>query len=151
MIWRDILIDRRPNDAELRQSLAQVFQIDPTKVGLFGDYRELLQPMPDTIRLLCERLPVSGEFIMKLGVMPVHPVQEAFTRGSNDLTLLSALCRILATRGLIDDGSHNPYAFLLLGPDGSVSNAALDAQRLDMDDEYVLSLDGAFAENNAPC
>ncbi len=138
MIWRDILIDRRPADSELRHALAQVFKIAPAGVALFGDYSELLAPESPGTRLLCERLLVAGEFRMKLGIMPVHPEQEAFVRECDDLALLFELCQILAVRGLIDDGSTNPYAFLLLDPSGAVSYTALDAEQLDLNDRYVL-------------
>lgn len=138
MIWRDILIDIRPRDVELSHALAHVFHVPTDAIVLFGDYRELLAPEPAGIRLLCERLPVDGEFRMKLGIMPVHSEQEAFVRDHDDIDLLSALCRNLSTRGLIDDGSDNPYAFLLIDTDGSVSHTNLDAERLDTDGQYVL-------------
>jgi hypothetical protein len=138
MIWRDILIDRRPSDRELRSALARGFQITPDEVLLFGDYDELLSPEPPGIRLLCERLPVDGQFRMKLGVMPVHPDQEAFVRIHDDIQLVSAICGALGVRGLIDDGSDNPYAFLLVHPDGVVARTDLDAEQLDADGQYVL-------------
>jgi hypothetical protein len=138
MIWRDMLIDRRPSDSELLHALAHVFQISTDTVVLFGDYGELLAPEPAGTRLLCERLPIEGEFRMKLGIMPVHPDQEAFARIHDDIDLLSALCRTLAVRGLIDDGSENPYAFLLIDSTGAVSRTDLDAERLDNDQLYVL-------------
>jgi hypothetical protein len=139
MIWRDILIETLPDDRELRRALAHVLQVEPDEVALFTDYVELLQPMPDTIRVICERILVNGEIHMKLGIMPVHPDQEARVRASDDLALRSALCTTLATRGLIDDGSDNPYAFLLLDRGGSASRATVDADRLDIDDPYVVT------------
>lgn len=138
MIWRDILIDRLPADNELQNALASVFQISPAEVVLFGDYNELLAPEPAGTRLLCERLPVAGEFRMKLGIMPTHPDQEAFVLIHDDIGLLTALCRVLAVRGLVDDGSVNPYAFLLIDTDGALSRTVLDAERIDHDEQYVL-------------
>ena len=139
MIWRDILIDRRPRDGELLDALARVFQISQDTIVLFGDYSELLTPEPPGTRLLCERLPVDGEFRMKLGIMPVHPDQEVFAQSHDDTVLLSALCRTLSVRGLIDDGSDNPYAFLLIDTDGTIARTELDAVRLDNDHQYVLT------------
>jgi hypothetical protein len=135
MIGRDILIERLPEDRELRRALAHVLQVDPDEVAMFVDYAELLQPMPDRIRVICECILVNGEF----RIMPVHPDQEALVRANDDLALLSALCTKLATRGLIDDGSDNPYAFLLLDRDGSASRATVDADRLDIDNQYVVT------------
>ena len=138
MIWRDLLIDRRPRDNELQHTLAQVFQISPAEVSLFGDYSELLAPEPAGLRLLCERLPVDGEFRMKLGIMPIHPDQEAFVRVHDDVDLLTTLCQVLAVRGLVDDGSVNPYAFLLIDADGVISHTVLDSEQLDLYEQYVL-------------
>lgn len=138
MIWRDILIDRQPSDSELVHALAHLFQISTDEILLFGDYSQLLLDEPAGTRLLCERLPVEGEFRMKLGIMPVHPDQEAFVRTHDDVELVTSLCRILAVRGLIDDGSDNPYAFLLIDPNRAVSRTDLDAERLDSDGQYVL-------------
>ena len=138
MIWRDILIDRRPSDDELLHALARLFQISPDSIVVFGDYSELLKPERPGTRLLCERLLVDGEFRMKLGIMPVHPDQESFVRNHDDTTLLSDLCRTLSVRGLIDDGSDNPYAFLLIDTDGTIARTGLDAERLDNDQQYVL-------------
>ncbi len=139
MIWRDILIDRRPSDDELQHALARVFSISTDAIVLFGDYSELLTPEPPGTRLLCERLPVEGEFRMKLGIMPVHPDQESFAQGHDDTDLLSDLCRTLSVRGLIDDGTDNPYAFLMIGADGTIVRTDLDAERLDNDQQYVLT------------
>jgi len=138
MIWRDILIDKRPSDAELLHALAQVFQISTDTIELFGNYDELLAPEPPGTRLLCERLPVVGEFRMKLGIIPVHPDQERFAQTHDDVELVTALCATLDVRGLIDDGSDNPYAFLLVRPDGTVLRTDLNAERLDGDGQYFL-------------
>lgn len=63
-MWNDLLIDRNLSRDEVVAAISQVFSVSPADVLLVDDIAEA--EVSEHIRLLCERMPVRGDFSMKL-------------------------------------------------------------------------------------
>ena len=64
MIWNDFLVDRNLSKDELGATISQVFSVSPIDVLVINDIAEA--KVDKNIRIICERLPVRGDFLMRL-------------------------------------------------------------------------------------
>ena len=64
MIWNDFLVDRNLSKDKLEATISQVFSVSPIDVLVINDITEA--NVDKNIRIICERLPVRGDFLMRL-------------------------------------------------------------------------------------
>ncbi len=119
----DFLLERAVTDGALRRALAEVS----------GAGVEVVREIEDAsgeAELLAQVFGVRGEFKTHVAT---------FGRRDFGVDDVRALSRVLDMPALVPDGSVNPYAFVLLGPDGSEAAVTVDPESLDEREEYRLA------------
>lgn len=78
MIWHDILVDRNLSKDEVKTTISQVFSVSPIIVLVVNDIAEA--KVSKNIRIVCERLPVRRDFLVRLCIYLHDPKLEDFSR-----------------------------------------------------------------------
>jgi hypothetical protein len=129
MNFPNLYLERSVTDEEIRRAVACVFAVGQDDVSMYSAYEELARDVDPTARVQVERLPIGGEFPIRVGISVSSDLAEETADGA---TLLAQLCEALGSRGVIaDESSDNPYAFTLLTPDGAALPIDVDAERVD--------------------
>jgi hypothetical protein len=129
MNFPDLYLERNVSDSEVQRAVACVFGVRPNDVSIYAAYTEFARNVDPAARVQVERLPVGGEFPIRLGLYASSDLAEPAADG---VALLARLCSKLRSRGVIpDESSDNPYAFTLLTPDGAKLPIDVDAERID--------------------
>ena len=133
MFWEDLLVDRHPTDDEIGTALAAAFAIPREDVAVVDG------PIEDAVdanaRILGERFVMAGDFPTRLSVYVRDATLERFDR----MATVRRLCAELDAKCLVSDESVNPYTMILLTASGTEQAVALDPERVDDHDEYVLA------------
>jgi hypothetical protein len=132
MSWHDLLIDRNLSKDEVLAAMSQVFSVSPTDVLVVDDIAEA--EVSEHIRLLCERMPVQGDFSMKLSIY----VRDSELEQLDPKLIIRQFCCILHCQCLISDSSVNPYLMLLVQESGDIQPVSLNPDRLDENEEYII-------------
>ncbi len=138
MIWQDVLINRSLTEQELASGLATIFAVDPASISVVDEIVALTDDDLAPIQILGERSPMAGEFSLLLTVILRTPSLQVFAEERGDLPLLQSLCDVWNVDALVDDGTVNPYRWLLLRPRQEPQVVKIDADQLAEHDAYVL-------------
>lgn len=132
MLWNDILIDRNINNDQVVAALSLVFSVSSVDILLVDDIAEA--EVSNHIRLLCERIPVQGDFLMKLSIYIRDSMLEQFEPQST----IKQFCGVLHCKCLISDSSINPFSMLLIQELQDIQLIALDPERLGENEQYII-------------
>jgi hypothetical protein len=131
----DILADKLLSKEEARAALCQWLSLPPEAVFVYEDWREIPEQLHG-IKAVCQlrRLP-GGDF------QTVIEIPDSILHELPRITAATALSKLLGCRLLVDDGSVNPYSWLVVNPSGDWKRVSLEPEAFDKD-ECVIS-DGA--------
>lgn len=132
MSWHDLLINRNLSNDEVVAAISQVFSVSPADVLVVDDIAEA--EVRKHIRLLCERMPVQGDFSMKLSIY----VRDSKLEQLEPKSTVRQFCGVLYCKCLISDSSVNPFSMLLVQESEDIQPVALDPERLDENEEYII-------------
>ena len=132
MMWNDLLIDRDISKDEVVTAISQVFSVSPANVLVVDDIAEA--EVSEHIRLLCERMPVQGGFSMKLSIY----IRDSKLEQLDPKSTIRQFCGVLHCKCLISDSSVNPFSMLLVQESEDIQPVALDPERLDENEEYII-------------
>jgi hypothetical protein len=127
----DVLLDREAGTAEVRSAFCSLLSLRPEQVAVLESFEEVSKLEGDA-KILCLVVRLTGgDFPTLLSVnadllADVPRIQTAVR-----------LCQLLRCRCLVDDGSVNPFAFLLVDGTGESRRVGVDPGRGDRD-EYVI-------------
>lgn len=132
MKWKDldILIDQRLGDDEITDGLACMFEIPRAEVRICSRIEDLSQ----RTTVECVRQDLVGEFCLHLALFT------SSTEVRSVYGMIRQFCRTCGCRGLIDDGSVNPYTWILVDKDREIK-VSLNVQKYDEKYEIYLSSD----------
>ena len=133
MIWTDLLADRCMNPAEISEALATVFNLDSHQVEVVSEIGATRQGRSPN--LLCEVQPVQGDFCLRLTLY----TREGWSPEPGEpLAAIARLSELLQCRCLTDDGSADPYRWLLISGRDDHQLVSLDIDKADETGEYNL-------------
>ncbi|WP_250028803.1 hypothetical protein [Paractinoplanes maris] len=114
-----IYFDREAPVEALRQALHAIYTV-PLELVYVGPYEELNDhPGPDPVALIT---PADGQFGHEFSAgEKLHKLTNA-----SELELAQAICRVVGTRALLDDGSPAPDYWFLVAADGSYGRVQTD-------------------------
>lgn len=138
MLWQDILIDRRLTDQEITDALAGTFAVNPADVQVIEDIADPSITIRDGIRVLCEAVPVEGDFVLKLALYLRDEALEQLTVSRDDRKLIGQFCLLGNCVALMDDGEIDPYRWLLVRGVADTQPVYLDAEAMDHG-RYILN------------
>ena len=127
----DILAERRLTQRELGAALSSLLSVFPEKIIVFEDWQDL-PGEHDHNKIYCRCWhPQGGEFhtVIDLPDSLLHSLPRNSTA--------SRLAILLGCRLLVDDGSLNPYTFLLYDGQGGFQPAAIDVDASDRDEIVI--------------
>jgi hypothetical protein len=129
----DVLLDRGVGKDEVRSGLCSLFGLEARQVAVVEADDELTgQVTPDLV--FCRIYRLGGDFPTLLSL------SEGLSACLPRVATASRLCRLLGCCCLVDDGSVNPYTFLLVDEGGQARQVAVDVDRWDSN-EYVIDRD----------
>jgi hypothetical protein len=138
MDWQDCLLDLDIAHAELASALAEYLRVPPADILVVDELTEAR--VADHIQLLCQRIPVLGEFRLLLVPYP----RSQSVRNADCLQVFGFLSRKLRCRCLLPDSGLNPYAWLLFEHGEGPRPVFLEVEGLDRDPaEYRLDPEAA--------
>jgi hypothetical protein len=127
----DLLIDREVGTDEVRSAIYSLLCLRPEQAAVMEDYEEVAASGGD-LRLLC--------LVVRLGGGDFPTLLSANAGMLAELPRIrtaAGLCRLLRCRCLVDDGSVNPFTFLLVDGSGRPRYVGVDVDRWDRG-EYVI-------------
>jgi len=128
----DILAERRLTREELIAALSSLLSLSPKKIVTYNDWQELPEK-PDQTNLYCRFWhPQGGEF------HTVIDLPDSLLHGLPRNPTASRFAKLLGCRLLVDDGSVNPYAYILYDPSGAVEFVHIDSGEAAERDEIVI-------------
>jgi hypothetical protein len=129
----DVLLDREVGKDEVLSGLCSLFGLEPGQaIAVEADEEPGEQGTPELVFCCVHRL--GGDFPILLSL------SEGLSAALPRIAVASSLCRLLGCRCLVDDGSVNPYTFLLVDQGGQARQVAVDVVRWDSN-EYVIDRD----------
>ena len=130
----DILADKTLSQEEVRRALSQWLSLSPDSILTYKDWGEI-PDQPHEGRVLCQiRSLPGGDFRTVMGL------PDSILHGLPRIAAATALCKLLGCRLLIDNGSINPYSWLLVSPGDNVKQVYLEPEAFDRD-ECVINED----------
>ncbi len=142
MLWEEILVDRYLTDNEIITTISDIFSISPKDVLVITDISEM--KINQYIRILCERLIVKGDFLIKLAIYLRDPVLEQMDKK----LFISRFCGKLNCICLLADTNINPYSMLLVRGLDVQQIVHLDSERLDENEEYIVRDFDLYGQND---
>ena len=130
MNWHDILLERDFDETTLKEALAEAFDVPPQQVSIVNSIEEI----QGGVAVVAERTPTKGDFHCLLSLY----VEREFAT-KEPIQVTRRLCASLNVQALIPDSSLNPYSMILVSKAGEVRLVTLDAESLDLREEYRLS------------
>jgi hypothetical protein len=130
MMWQDVLLERAPDDSELRAALAEGFSIDESDVAVVHS----IEDIPAGYPVVAEVRDTEGDFKSAMSIYATDALKDA-----KPVHVVQHLCAVLQTIALISDESLDPYTMLLVGRGAEIRRVALDAESLDLREEYRLA------------
>jgi hypothetical protein len=128
----DILADRRLTREELRAALSSLLAASLAKVIVYEDWQELPKEHDGTgVYCRCWH-PEAGEF------RTVIDLPDNLLAGLPRYPTASQLAALLGCRLLVDDGSINPFTFLLFDDKGDFQRVSIDVDASDRN-EFVIA------------
>jgi hypothetical protein len=129
----DIFIREAPLPSALLGAIADALAASRDDVSIVEDYSELLDRESTQLAVVLLQ-PVWGDFAQRLSVDLLSSPKEISPQ-----ELATSLARSLDTECMIpDDSTENPFAFLLLNPNGHEFRALTDPQAENENDSVVL-------------
>ncbi len=129
----DIVVQKRPADAGVRQALAVTLGVPEGRVALVDDLSDY--PEAGAADVVCVRSSVEGEFSDLLSIQAdrlTAPYETA-------LQLVARLGELLGAECLVpDEDSQNPYLMWLILPGSAPLKVALDTIAFDRG-QYVIA------------
>jgi hypothetical protein len=114
-----IYFDSDTSAEALREALGTVYNIAPSLVYVGPQDGLNDHPGPDPVALIT---PAGGQFGHELSAGE----RLAELTGATELELARAICRVVPSRALLDDGSAAPDYWLLVAADGSYGRVQTD-------------------------
>ena len=138
MYWQAAMVDRWIDHETLRAVFATVFGLDPGRIDVADDTRNLTGSIPPTPRLVLETVRREAPFPLQLNVFVggeelERPIQSL----EGTLRLARALARQMHATMLLGDGPIGYEEQIRVAPDGTVDIVQLDGDELD-EDRYVI-------------
>lgn len=129
----DVLTHRVLDGQQVQAAVASLFGIPTDVVLVVSDLEQLLGNTAPHRRVLCHfsHIP-SGDFRTLLSF------HEGEFSSLPRLETARRLCSILQCDCLISGNTINPYSMVLVTSQGEAGAVALDAERLDSSNEYVI-------------
>ena len=127
----DILADRRLTREELSVALSSLLSVSPENIIVYEDWQELPE-RHDPAKVYCRCWHTQGgEF------QTVIDLPDSLLHRLPRNTTASRFAMLLGCRLLIDDGSMNPYTFLLYDEKGEFQPVSIDVGASDRN-EFVI-------------
>lgn len=133
MLWQEIIIDINPSSDEVVKTLAKLFKVPLSEVLVVHDITEA--DISDRVQIVCEKIPVKGDFSSKISIYLRNPEIEQHASQS----MIGEFCEMLHCHCLISDDSFNPFSMLLVQGMGKQQLVFLDVERLDENEEYAIA------------
>jgi hypothetical protein len=144
MIGRDILINRELTEDQIRAAAAAALEVSPGVIYIFdGDAGPPTNDEDGTIVTIMH-VATSGDFVMLLSTDPRTPETAAKAQPMDPVAIAQRFCEIATVDVIIDDGSIDPFSWLLLRPGAPATIVRFDADQLDAH-RYVLARQPATA------
>lgn len=127
MNWHDILLEQCFDDITLQRALAQAFDV-PSRSVIIVDS---IENAPGGVCVVAEKTRTKGDFrcLLSLYVEPTLAPKDP-------VEVTHRLCSNLGIQALISDQSPNPYSMILVNKTIGARPVALDAESLDVREEY---------------
>lgn len=129
----DVAADRLLTPAEVRSALSAILSLNSQEVLVVTELETLPRHALPTHKIVCHMSLIGGGDF---------PTCLSFFGGAFEqmprMHAADELCRALRCRLLVDDGSMNPFTFLLVDGTGTPRPVAVDPERWDAN-EYVLT------------
>ena len=135
MLWQDVLVAQRANDASIVAATAAAFGLPSADVAVVDDLEEMLTRVAPATRLLVQRTMTGGDFPMLLSIYVLDRlIEQRLADLPVGLAHVQRLARMLGADLLISDATTpGDEEGLLVRPQGTVERVLLDAGGLDRD------------------
>jgi hypothetical protein len=130
MIWQDVLLEQSFDDSKLRAALAKAFTLSDRDVAIV----HAVEDFPAGCPVVAQVRDAEGDFKSAISIYTT-----AASSSANPVHIVQQICAELRTTALISDESLNPYTMMLVGQGGEVHRVELDAESLDLREEYRLA------------
>ncbi|MFI5302719.1 MAG: hypothetical protein ACHREM_31910 [Polyangiales bacterium] len=131
MCWTDFYLEHAVDDDALRDAIADVLSTEVDEVEVVGTILDSNAATSVTI----VRTSIGGDFVEAVQVY-VRPERRPAPEG--DLAKLRRLSALLEVRLIGDVLDVNPNGWIVVRPDGEVSDALLEQEPLDEENVFVL-------------
>lgn len=129
MIWRDIIINCRPENVEIVSALAKIFDIREDKI----DVIDAIENSQSNQSVICVLFELFGHFCLMLSFYLDFKVD-------NEILLIAQICDELNCEALItNDNTENPYSMFLVDGEGKSCEVSIDPDKLDEYEEYKIT------------
>lgn len=137
----DILVDRNLSHDEIVAACVDIFSLSPTEILITEDITDLDIDLDENILLICELMPIGGDFKTFLSFYPQNfSIEEQLEEIGDGLTIARKFCEFLNVKSLIkDDSSPDEYeedAYFLIDRI-NIQRVYIDLDKID-DDLYLL-------------
>ncbi len=135
-MWpQDIFVDRNLTDNEIVTAFANILAVAPTKIYITENIADdaLHGRISDEKAVLCERMQVQGDFVLRLSIYLRTPALEQL----DSMSIIMRFSELLHCACLVSDDSDNPYTWLLVQGLDKIQPVSLDMERLDKE-EFVV-------------
>ncbi|MDQ3252991.1 MAG: hypothetical protein M3R15_03635 [Acidobacteriota bacterium] len=137
MFAGDVFIDRKLTSDEIANAMSKLLSISPAEVLVVDDITKLESRLGEDIHVLCEQVPMKGDFSVRIANYLRDAGLEKFVEQIGNEALTGQFCDELDCRCLISDDSVNPYSWLLVQGTGDVQSVSIDAHRSDEDEGEI--------------
>jgi hypothetical protein len=131
MIWEEVLVDRRLTRDEIADTVSKLFSVPSSDVLVVDDIAEVTTGRP--VRILCERMPVSGDFWIRLSIY----LRDCDLEDLDSKMAIRKFCDLLRCKCLMSDDSIDPLSWLLVSGSSGIEPVSLDAEQLEIE-KYVV-------------
>lgn len=145
MIWEGMALGCRLSDADLARVLAVTFDVPVESVAFIDTLDELLIPNVESAHLVVHRWTTKGEFPLQVEIYLHDRAARHRADARDQFDVVRQVAALSGCGIVVSDLSPDPYAWLEVHPSGTVDSIAVNAGRLDDDDELVVESRRPFA------
>jgi glutaredoxin-related protein len=132
MNWQTIMINKDLTKNEVKRILSTIFSVDTQKIEIYKNY-ELVADKNESILIFCVSSIAQTDYFLRLEIY----IDESINI-NDDFKLIKEFCKLANCNILFDDGTNNPYTWLLVHSSGETENISIDIDSYDNAEEYDL-------------
>ncbi len=132
MSWQTLMINKELTKNEIKNILSQLFHIDIDKIDIYKKVDELAE-MNEDILIFCISSIAKTDYFLRLDIYVDDKIKI-----EDDLIKVKNFCKLANCDSLFDDGTENPYTWLLVHKTGIIEQISIDIDKYDDANEYEL-------------